>query len=436
METVPNEIWEKIISYATGTSLLPFTESGEIAPSLVDTIDLFLTRCSTFQKYHYETLTTVRCLRSVCRTWAAILRGTGNGIAYANRLGYVLSYHHLFGGIMSLWVGSMSESCSCTSRLKEQGLCLYTQLQSQQIRASISKFDENFLTQFCSGHLKILYWRSSSPQPPVFPMKLLGNLMALSLNPGDVSPPFSLKDLFSSAPHLSHFHLSITDSSAHLLSETAECLSLTHLRAEITFLGAHKEPGFVWSFPRLRTFVLWGMIRKEHQADVEGFLSRHTNSIVEFEVIDLHYISPSFPLPLNLITPSLWEICPNIRVIGLSKRMIDALGTSKIDWETHSTYIPPLTFIILAGYYLLLHDDFVTLSFLKKRLNVEKVVVAEPWEQLHRQGCLRFKDVRVETRSSIELLLERLTEKDISLFDKYGTPLTHFLRDLSTRLES
>jgi hypothetical protein len=436
VEIVPIEIWEKIFSYATATPLLPFTESGEIAPSLIDTIDLFSTRCSSFQKYHYETLNTVRCLRSVCRTWATILRDAGNGIAYANNLGYIFSYHHLFGGITSLWVGSMSGSCSCTSRLKEQGLCLYTQLQSRQSRTPDSKFDEDFLTRFCAGHLKILYWRSSSPQPPVFPMKFLGNLMALSLNPGDVSPSLSLKDLFSSAPHLSHFHLSITDSSTHLLSETAESLSLTHLRAEITFLGSHKEPGFVWSFPRLRTFVLWGVIRKEHQADVEGFLSRHTNSIVEFEVIDLHYIGPSFPLPLNLITPSLWEICPNIRVIGLSKRMIDALGTSKADWETHSIYIPRLTFIILAGYYLLLHDDFVTLSFLKKRLNVEKIVVAETWEQLHREGCLRFRGVRVETSASVELLLGRLIEKDISLFDRYGMPLSHFLRDLSTRLES
>jgi hypothetical protein len=433
VEIVPIEIWEKIFSYATATSLLPFTESGEIASSLIDTLDLFSTRCATFRKYYDETLVTVRCLRLVCRTWATILRGVGNGIAYAKPKKYYSPYSHLFGGVTYLSVGRISEYCSCTRALKDEGLCLCAQLNSQS-GSSIDKLNEDLLTRFFSDHLKIVYWRVYGTIPLTFPMKSLGNLRAFSLYFDDVMPSLSFKDLFSSAPRLTHLQLPINDSCAHLLSESAESLSLTYLNIEITLFGGYKERGFLWSFPRLRTFVIYGVIRHKHQADLEGFLSRHKNSIAEFEVIDFrHCIDSSPPLDLNLIRPSLWKVCPNIRVIGTYKRMINVFKTSEDDWETHSIDIPPLTFII-GGYYPLWDDDFVTLTLIKKRLNVEKIVVTETWEQLRQQGCLRLKGVDIGTRETVDLLLEKLREIDILLVDRYGSPITHFLHELHIRL--
>jgi hypothetical protein len=435
LERVPVEIWEKIISYATTTSLLPFTESGEIASSLIDTVDLFSTYCSTFQRYYYETIAATQCLRLVCRTWAAILRGARNGFAYVRCSGTYPLYQSIFGSTTYLWVGATTASCFCTDDLKWRRLCLCTQSQLRGYRP-IDEFNEDFLAQLFSGHLRIAHWRPRGALRLTFPMKSLGNLLALSLSAGGVPLSFSLKDLFSSAPRLSHLRLGINDSCAHLLSESVEFLSLSYLFIEASLWNEYNEPAFVWSFPRLRTFVICGMIRIEHQAHLEGFLCRHKNSIVEFEVINLHYHASSSTFPyLNLVIPSLWNICPNIRVIGMCKQLINTFKTSEVDWETHSIDIPRLTFV-MGKYYPLWNDDFATLTLIKKRLNVEKIVVTETWEQLNRSGYLRFKGAGIKTRTLVELLLERLIEMDISLFDRYDAPVTHFLRDLSTRLES
>ncbi|PVF94694.1 hypothetical protein CPB86DRAFT_828461 [Serendipita vermifera] len=83
-ERLPIEIWENIFSYATASSLLPFTENGELASSLIDTMDLFPESCDVFKKYRDDTQVTVECLRLVCRSWACILQRMANEFTYTD----------------------------------------------------------------------------------------------------------------------------------------------------------------------------------------------------------------------------------------------------------------------------------------------------------------------------------------------------------------
>jgi hypothetical protein len=105
VDIIPTEIWEKIFSYATTSSLVPFTENGKIASSLIDTIDLFSSQCRDLQAYIDDTQAIVERLRLVCRTWARLLWRTVNEIAHTNLTTYYFPSLHLMGGATYLWTG-------------------------------------------------------------------------------------------------------------------------------------------------------------------------------------------------------------------------------------------------------------------------------------------------------------------------------------------
>jgi hypothetical protein len=435
VETVPVEIWEKIFSYATTSSLLPFTENGKIASSLIDTIDLFSNSCSTFQRYYYDTLVTVQRLRLVCRTWAALLRHAVNGIAYGDFWEFYSPFQCLFGDATYLWVGNM-DNCQCqgcNGALKEDALCLRTQF-IERIQGNTHRFRQILPFQLWFPHLKVLSWRVDWCRSIDFPIQQLGNLMALSVRPGDMASSFSLKELFSSAPHLSHLHFSlIAGTGTHVLSEKVECPSLSHLSLNLYLGDAYKQAEFLpWSFPRLRTFVIDGLFHMEQQADLEKFLSRHGNSIVELEVRDFRYRTNRQSLSytyVNPIRPQLWDICPNIRVIGMNRKMTGVLMNSASAEGAQFVGIPQLT-LIVRGNYLLRDEDLATLALVKEWLNVGEIIFTETWEKLDTNGKTERKTVDVRVDEHVKELLEKLVEMEIPILDKYGIPVSHFLQYL------
>jgi hypothetical protein len=436
VEIVPVEIWEKIFSYATTSSLLPFTENGKIASSLIDTIDLFSNSCSTFQRYYDDTLVMVQRLRLVCRTWAALLRCAVNGIAYADFWECYSPFQRSVGDLAYLWVGNM-DNCQCEGckgDLKENGLCVRTQF-IQRIQGNIHRFRQVLPFQLWFPHLKVLSWRVDWCRSMDFPIKALGNLMALSVRPGDMPPSFSLKELFSSTPRLTHLHFSlIAGAGMHVLSERVEFLSLSHLSLNLYLGDAYKQAEFLpWSFPRLRTFVIDGIFYMEQQTDLENFLSRHGNSIVELEVRDLRYRTNRQSLSytyVNLIRPQLWDTCPNIRVIGMNRKIIGVLMNSVSTEGAQFVGIPQLA-LIVRGNYQLRDEGLATLALVKEWLNVGKIIFTETWEKLDTNGKIERKTLDVPVDEHVKELLEKFVEMEIPIVDKYGIPVSHFLHGLS-----
>jgi hypothetical protein len=429
---IPFEIWGIILSYVTTSSLLPFTENGKVSSSLVDTIDLFSDDCRVFQAHRDDTQATVERLRLVCRAWAKLLQRAVNWVAHTNFATYYFPSENSIGSAQYLWVGKMTVGyCEDHRNIPKQAIaCGHTQLKRRAFGIT-SDIHQDLRLQMFSSNLKILFWNPIATQSLDLPMKSLGSVMALSVFPNKLPSQFSLNELFSSAPRLSHLHIQIMRRSEHLLSEQVEISSLSYLSLEIDIPKAYKGPRFMpWVFPRLRALSMRTFLPIEYRADFEKFLSNHGKNIVELKACGFRYIGHAGSA-ISPISRSLWEICPNITTVGLNISMSSLVQwLPKSEWQTQGTRATSLT-LLMYDVESSWESDLDDLVRLKKQLNVQKVVLALSWrERDQREGSSVKARVYAGLggpKSRAKKLLERLSSLGVLMVDKYGYSLTDYL---------
>jgi hypothetical protein len=452
VDIIPTEIWEKIFSYATVSSLLPFTENGKIASSLIDTIDLFSGQCRDLRAYIDDTQAIVERLRLVCRTWARLLWRIVNEIAHTNLTTYYFPSLHLMGGATYLWTGDTNE-CFCwlyRSLRRENVKCVHESLGQRDTNSVPNDLTEDILLNIFSSHLKILFWSRTAAQRMDLPLEALGNLMALSMSPHSMPSSYSLKRISSFVPYLSHFHFSISEKNAHLLFEEVEFPSISYLSLKLEMQQRYEASIMVpWKFPRLRTFIIQGTLFIEHRADFEKFLYNHRDGIVEFDAHGTYYAENG---TYNIFfSPSLWKICPNIKVIGMGPGLMAFIqghpesdwetpeltfspGLSESDWEAQNVSIPPLTLLVhnLVGLW---ENDLDNFAAMKKRLNIKKVVYVVSWDQRDQREASMLKAERFMQAGGPKLraqkILDKIMEIEIVIVDKFGSPLSDFFTHLA-----
>jgi hypothetical protein len=349
-----------------------------------------------------------------------------SGVAYTDFATYYFPSQSLVGSAAYLWIGT-GRGCQCGP--SDKRLCVCGRL-CRPSRGVTQDFDQDLLVRMFSSHLRILCWGVTRIRGLSLPMNALENLRALSLCSDNMSS--SIKELLSSAPRLSHLHLMVNGNGPHLLSERIESLSLSYLSLDVTRFDAPTQTAFIpWFLPRVHTFRLSGVVYIDQQAGLKAFLSRHRDSLVELEICNLRDPEDSYGIKL-MILPTLWEVCPNIRVIGMDRTKIQTLiNTPKSDWDARSTLIPPLT-LIMREYSSSWEYDLTILAEIKERLTLEKVVYTETWTQLDLWDRLISKaevDMRDRgPRSRVDKLVKRLEKMDLLIVDKYGVPRSCFLR--------
>jgi hypothetical protein len=436
VEKIPVEIWDRILSYATASSLLPFTDNGNIASSLIDTTELFENSCSTLQAYHEEIQIEVRRFRLVCRTWAKLLERTVAEFAYTNFLSCYFPLLHLAGNATYLWVGRVSPCEDWTHRTGETK-CMYARFYRHH-SVDASKFNQDFLLRVFSPNLKMLLWQPARSQNLDLPMGALGNLFALALftRYSSRSPNFSLKEISSSAPRLTHLCLRIVSKTESFLFEEVQFPVLSYLYLFIQGQKVYDKPAFVfWSFPRLRTFAIYAHITAGHQAHFEEFLSNHGKSLIELDASECFY--EGVPRNSSPIRPSLWKICPNIRILQLTTAMIRLIRRSMESFHgTEDEVVPPLT-ILKQSFEDLWEFELASQFSIRKQLNIEKVVYNLSWWEMYRKEASRIKEDRpvllagpkVHARRLLNIL-EGLSD---SIIDKFGVSLSDFLAHVVER---
>jgi hypothetical protein len=346
MERVPIEIWEKILSYATTSSLIPFTESGELASSLVDTLDIFSHKCRAARMYLDDTYVVVTRLRLVCRTWASLLQNEIHRIAFTDLHRYYSHSKRLIGKATSLWVSWTA--CDCQNEETERSGYAHGQIDLPNSEIEL-EFSHDLILQMFSSHLKILSWHPLETRN--LPMSALGNLRALSISTYSMSERFSLMNLSSFAPLLSHLRLGINEKNPFPLAEAVECASITSFSLIIGVYPT-EEPKYLhtWTFPRLHTFLIAGQFPLTYRPNVEGFLSRHGGTITDFDFYDFQY-GPDVILRCPF-EPSLWKICPNISVLGMGHyTMSYIMETPEILLPIERLQTSPITVVVRSFNY-------------------------------------------------------------------------------------
>lgn len=428
-ERLPIEIWENIFSYATASSLLPFTENGELASSLIDTMDLFPESCDAFKKYRDDTQVTVECLRLVCRSWACILQRMANEFTYTDLVRYCFPSQSM-GYTAYLWAGG-APNCR-TPRNPHSCTCRDPPWRPQ--RQGSSEYNEENMLVICSSSLKILVWAVEQLDPPP---GILANLRAFSLYTRNISSKFSLQQLFSSAPHLSHLHLQITNTNPVILSEEVLATSLLwlSLATDTPLLFLHYPRFMPWVFPRLRTFRITGRITSKYEPGLETFLSRHARTLIELDIDTLKCYRQSFT-STSVMSLSLWNICPNVETLRLGKKMTAEL----IEKYAHSgqkvpdVAIPRLTLIVDPAYGM--SEAFLeTCTLLNKFINLKKVIHSKSWQEVKiRDNSVGLKSGEGLKRRA-EDLLEKFERLGILIVDRFQEPLLKFLHRIVERPE-
>jgi hypothetical protein len=432
-DIIPVEIWEQILSYATASSLLPFTENGKIASSLIDTIDLFSTDCIGLRAYIDDTQSTVERLRLVCRSWAKLLQRIVNEVALTNLRTYYFPSNRPVEWATYLWIGGMSDCACWWTTNKRSARCVHLSLRDRKAIQEKKDLDQTSLLRFFSPQLKILFWSHFTAQRLDLPLSKIGNLMALSISSSNMPVRLSLKDLSVSLPHLSHLDFPINEDNANILFEEVELRALSYFSLKLTLWRSHEQPIMAsWTFPQLRTLLIEMGLSIEQRADFERFLYNHRNSIVELDPSWSYYKDNN--TDLSVVSPSLWNICPNIKILGTNTWIISQINESPEGaWETMDTPIPPLTFL-MSSPSISWEEELDNLSAISKRLNVEKVVNKVPWSERH-QTEMSLSKVKAFIKTEgpklhAKRLLQMVDKTEISIVDKYGSPLSAFLTHL------
>ncbi|PVF94693.1 hypothetical protein CPB86DRAFT_788839 [Serendipita vermifera] len=420
-EHIPTEIWENIFSYATSSSLLPFTENGELASSLIDTTDLFPIECNVFKKYRDDTQVTIGRLRLVCRSWASILQCMVNELTYTDLIEYYFPSQYS-GYAKYLWAGTLpncEQLHSCTF--------IYPPWRFQ--RQELNGYKEENLLRMCSSSLKILVWAIEKLDPPV---GILGNLRAFSLATPNISSTFSLRQLFSSAPNLSHLRLQISQNDVGILSQEVHATSLLWLKLgfDVYMMGYHSPKFMPWTFPRLRALHLTGFMNEESKPELERFLSQHSKSITELDIHEFDYCKESIWLT-PVMSLSLWKVCPHVETLRVKEttmfRLAEEQGTN--GKQVPDVSIPRLN-LILARYSGLTKRLLEQMALLKNVLNIKKIIYSEPWaEVMIRDNSVMFQS-RVDLKQKVQELLKRLEPLDVLIVDIFEEPLSKFYQRL------
>ncbi|PVF91046.1 hypothetical protein CPB86DRAFT_452805 [Serendipita vermifera] len=424
---IPIEIWEKIISYATASSLLPFTENGELATSLIDTVDLFPKNCKVFMNYGDDSQGTIERLRLVCRSWASNLQRLVNEFTYTDFMHYHFPSQSK-GYATYLWAG-FSPNC----RIRTE--CTCTVLPWLYQRQMLNGYREEILLRIHSSSLKILVWEVPGLGPPP---GILVNLRALSISKGSNSSTFSLQQLLSSAPHLSHICFAITRPNAVVLSEEVQAKSLLWLSLEVDLSAVFSyRPKFMsWTLSRLRTLYITGYIHNGNKPQFERFLSQHSSTITELDISHVDYYVSVTDMFVPVMSLSLWKICPYVETLRGEESMMGDLiqKLGKPVQEIPDVAIPRLTLIVARhfGLWLQYLDE---IFLLKKPLNIKRVIHAELWEEREQYQYDRQMETEKtgDARSRLERLLQKVEEMDVSIVDRLEEPLCKYFR---RRLES
>jgi hypothetical protein len=414
IETIPVEIWERILSFATASALLPFTDDGKLASSLVDTLDLFLFDCRDVMRYQNDTQKTVERLRLVCRAWSNILRLTTSELAHVDMSTIYCPSERAAKYAIRLHLGLF---CICKCRVGEKKRCM---IPEQRVS---SGFDENHLLQLFNPKLRILFWHPRHTEKLDLPMHVLDNVRALSIYASTMPTSLSLNGIALSAPHLTHLHLLITKDESHILSEVVECRSLTYLCLRICLYDEYEPQAFIgWTFPKFRTLSMSGTLPIKHQVDLNIFLSRHGNTITGLDTNDFLFLKPFHMDFFPQTGPYLWNLCPNINTIGIGrsaiKRIRQLLGMLG---KLQDVSVPRLTFLVYTedDYWSWENalEDIESLIGIKDAWDLDKVIYAVPWEEQ------RMTQPRGENRAWHDKSLKVRSEKTSETFERLGFPI-------------
>ncbi|PVF94695.1 hypothetical protein CPB86DRAFT_632891 [Serendipita vermifera] len=286
----------------------------------------------------------------------------------------------------------------------------------------------------CSSSLKILVWAVEQLDPPP---GILGNLRAFSLSTDNISSTFSLRQLLSSAPYLSHLHLQITLSNAVILSEEVQATSLLWLSLEVGVSVVNSpHPKFMpWTLPRLQVLQIAGCMKSQKKPELDRFLSQHSKTLIGLDIDALRYYNEAIGF-VPAMSLSLWTTCPHVRTLRVGGGLIARLISNNTynGQERPNASIPPLTLIM--DQHSGLSEHFLGhMALLKRFFKVKKVINSKTWPEVKSRDNSVESKSREDLKQRAEELLKKIEPLDILIVDIFEEPLPKFFRRLIDGVE-
>ncbi|PVF95969.1 hypothetical protein CPB86DRAFT_553542 [Serendipita vermifera] len=376
VERTPVEIWRLILGYAVTTPFHPFTEMGVLSTHLSDNFNIYSEMCPIHLMYQDAEATMGR-LRLVCRIFADFLRGyTSNLLTRDPGTCYYMPER----ANNAIGKGFLFPSAFYRRNIHYLQWRSYTYIEDNgPIGWTVGKLDEQLLDS-CIPNVGILILG------PLITLCLnflipLSNLVVLSFQVSSAPVSWSMTELSTCAPWLSHLYVKELSAGSKLFANQLIHPNLRYLSLEIVLRGTRPHLKRInWAFPSLQTFVVHGTVSGLSHITIDSFIARHGKGLIGLDIG--YHLDNRVPATLAPLTRILWNNCPNLKAFGMD---VFNFFTNQNFGLLRETREGPAMELLLHGLDRHLFRPLrVTniLQRLRSRWNVTKVIYPSPWNQL------------------------------------------------------
>ncbi|CAG8601602.1 2430_t:CDS:10 [Acaulospora colombiana] len=324
VERTPVEIWDLILRCAVTMPFLPFTERGVLSAHLADNFNMISSMCP------------IDLMRLDAQTTNI----------QANINSTIYSY-------ISVYLAYQPQEAS-SGRVDDD--------------ARIPRVNVLILGPLTTRSLRAL--------------KPHSNLVVLSIGfSPEIPATWSMEELSTCAPRLSHLHLEDVHKNLRLLSNQLVHSNLRYLSLLTTSWGEHDSP-INWTFPSLQTLVIHGKLHRPSHKVINDFISRHGKGLTG---LDIGYrLSGEDYLTLGDLPPTLWDTCPHLSVFGMDAfNIFTDFKFELLRKARDKDNSPSIELLLhkLSEYPQRLYQPTRFLQGLKDRWNVTNFIHPSPWAE-------------------------------------------------------
>lgn len=407
IERVPVEVWQLIFQYACVSPYSPFIDERHqhLSPSITQNHHLFEFEWREARAYK-EFDTIFKTLRSVCRSWKAVVDTDVRGrYIYTNLedFAFPIPYMEVLSKVETMHlIGPYLDGYCFCSRINCSwiGKCVYHTRQLQSLdkkwwdvdMTSLQRKLENVKIVFlrdnsrtsqrvlkAARNIRALYWdqyflhSSSIPFPPtrasflpvllnLQEMKFLTHLSLNGLEYGEFSDDYINGDLvFRSVQYL---HIAFSPSGRASPSPP-------------------KSRNNVWPFPKLRTLKVRGEIQMVHRNAVLDFFRTCGKTVTEF--VEDSASTPNESIPKAF--PQLSLYFPNLLLygIGIHEFLRHRIHLAELATLSYASKGPSFTLLIydlLRTFWRYGEQCIETMRIIRARWKIPRIMMYDTWNEL------------------------------------------------------
>jgi hypothetical protein len=434
VERVPVEVWQLILQFAFTSTFFPFVDEGRhhLSASIIDNHDLFRPIWRNPQVYDDANYANYRSLRTVCRTWKALVdvvsdRCIGRYI-YSDLSGstYPVPSSEALGNaeMMHLVGEHLREYCFCgrTKACRPQYCASYSRYFKQKEEYWWNQDVRSLQTRL--KNVKIVFLRDNSPASRRI-LKSTSNIRALYWD------KFPYDPILFDPPNMKHItHLALSDIPCdqffgHYFKGDLFLPSVMYLELSLTLARRTPPPTSNPSpFPSLKTLKIGGNIEANFKIIILDFFAMCGKTVTEFIEHRTGYRKGILPKAF----PELSFYFPNLHLYGIGLHEL-------FPHRVHPEQLANLSYSPTSSTFTLLLYDFLDtfgvqsemsvkiMNVVRVQWNVSRIMMQERWTDLETRLKLSPESGLKSFLGNLKLFFEGL-DSSLQFCDREGVTLS------------